>query len=66
MVERNGNGQPLPIEGQKVSPAAAFVSAILDGTPITATVEDAAWVVSLIQSAYRSAAEKQIVQIDSI
>ena len=66
MIERNGNNQPLPVEGQKVSPAAAFVSTILDGAPNIATVEAAARVVALIQSAYRSAAERKTVQIDSI
>ena len=43
---------------------AAFVSTILDGTPNIAPVEDAANVVALIQSAYRSAAERQLVRIE--
>jgi predicted dehydrogenase len=63
-IERNGALQPLAVEGVEVDPAAAFVSTILDGTPNPATVKDAADVVSLIQSAYQSAAERRLVQIE--
>lgn len=65
-IERNGARQPLPVEGQKITPAAAFVSAVLDGAPNIATVEDAANVVLLIQSAYRSAEERRIVEIEEV
>jgi predicted dehydrogenase len=63
-IERNGALQPLAVEGIKIHPAAAFVSSILDGAPNIATVKDAANVVGLIQSAYQSAAEKRLVQIE--
>ena len=65
-IERNGDRHPLPIEGQKITPAAAFVSTILDGAPVIASVEDAANVVALIQSSYRSALERQIVKIEKM
>jgi predicted dehydrogenase len=64
-IERNGDLQPLAVEGVKIHPAAAFVSTILDGAPNPATVKDAANVVSLIQSAYQSAAENRLVQIEA-
>ena len=63
-IERNGELQPLVVEGIKIHPAAAFVSSILDGAPNPATVKDAAHVVCLIQSAYQSAAENRLVQIE--
>ena len=66
VIERNGVSQPIPIEGQIITPAEAFVNAVLDGSPILATVKDAAWTVAFIQSAYRSAAERQIVKVEDI
>jgi len=63
-IEQNGELKPLAVEGSEVHPAAAFVSSILDGAPNPATVKDAAYVVSLIQSAYQSAAENRLVQIE--
>ena len=63
-IERNGDLQPLEVEGTKTHPAAAFVSSILDGVPNPATVKDAANVVGLIQSAYQSASENRLVQIE--
>ncbi len=63
-IERNGVAQVLEVEGTKVHPATAFVARILDGAPNIATVKDAANVVGLIQSAYQSAAEKRLVQIE--
>jgi predicted dehydrogenase len=63
-IERNGELQPLAVEGIKIHPATAFVSSILDGAPNIATVKDAAHVVCLIQSAYQSAAENRLVQIE--
>jgi predicted dehydrogenase len=66
VIERNGDRQPLQIEGETINPAAGFVSSILDGSPVLATVEDAARVVALIQSAYRSAETRQLVQVDPI
>ncbi len=65
-IERNGEQQPLAVEGARVHPAAAFVASILDGAPNPATVQDAADVVCLIQSAYQSAAENRLVQIEEI
>ena len=62
-IERNGELQPVTVEGSNIHPAAAFVSSILDGTPNPATVKDAANAVCLIQSAYQSAAENRLVQI---
>lgn len=66
LVEHNGVSQPMPIEGKTITPAEAFVNTILDGEPIMATVEDAAWTVAFIQSAYRSAAKQQIVKVEDI
>jgi predicted dehydrogenase len=66
MIERNGVSQPLRIEGQKFTPAEAFVNAVLDGAPTMATVEDAAWTVAIVQSAYHSAAERQVVKVEDI
>ena len=63
-IERNGELRPLAIEGVRIHPAAAFVSTILDGALNPATVKDAANVVCLIQSAYQSAAENRLVQIE--
>jgi predicted dehydrogenase len=63
-IERNGELQPLAVEGIKVHPAAAFVASILDGAPNPGSVKDAANVVGLIQSAYQSAAENRLVQIE--
>jgi predicted dehydrogenase len=42
----------------------AFVAAVLDGSPNIAPVDDAAKVIALIQSAYRSASEAQVVRIN--
>ena len=66
IIERNGVSQPMPIEGQIITPAEAFVNAVLDGAPTLATVEDAAWTVALIQSAYHSANERQVVKVEDI
>ncbi len=63
-IERNGEAQPLAIEGIRIHPAAAFIATILDGAPNIATVKDASNVVGLIQSAYQSAAENRLVQIE--
>jgi predicted dehydrogenase len=64
VIERNGERQPVVVEGETISPAAAFVAAILDGAPNVATVDDAARVVAFIQGAYRSAAERRIVSLE--
>ena len=64
VIERNGDRQPVVVEGATISPAAAFVAAILDGATNVATVDDAARVVAFTQGAYRSAAERRIVRLD--
>jgi hypothetical protein len=56
----------FPVEGQAVHPTAAFVSAILDGVLNIASVQDAANVVALIQSAYHSTANRRLIQIEEI
>jgi predicted dehydrogenase len=66
VIERNGDRQGLAVEGQPVAPAAAFVSSILDGAPVAATVEDAARVVALIEATNRSAAQRQVVKVDPV
>jgi predicted dehydrogenase len=63
-IEENGDRRLVGFEGEKISPAAAFVAAIRDGAPNIATVGDAANVVALIQGAYQSAAERRIVRLD--
>ena len=40
VIERNGASQTIPIEGQVITPAGAFVNAVLEGAPIMATVEE--------------------------
>jgi predicted dehydrogenase len=50
-------------EGETVNPAAAFVATVLDGAPNLCSIQAGAEVVSLIQSAYRSAAESQVVTL---
>jgi predicted dehydrogenase len=46
------------------TPAAAFVSAILDGKPNLAPAHEGTYAVALTEAAYRSAAEKRIVPVD--
>jgi len=50
-------------EGETVSPAAAFVASVLDGAPNFCSIQAGADVVLFIQSAYRAAAENQIVTL---
>jgi predicted dehydrogenase len=61
----SGTGQTVDFEaeGETVNPAAAFVASVLDGAPNFCTIQAGAEVVSFIQSAYRSAAEGQIVML---
>ena len=64
-VERDGTSQAIEFEaeGESISPAAAFVATVLDGAPNLCSIQAGAQVVSLIQSAYRAAAESQIVTV---
>jgi len=64
VLEANNERTSVPIEGETVTPAAAFVAAILDGAPNIAPVADAVNVTALTQGAYRSAAERRIVRLD--
>jgi predicted dehydrogenase len=61
--ESNGSPQDVDFaaEGETVSPAAAFVASVLDGAANLCSIQAGAEVVTLIQSAYRSIAEGQIV-----
>ena len=63
VVERNGERHALPVEGEAITPAAAFVAAILDGAPNIAPVDEALNVVALVEAAYRSATEGRTVRI---
>jgi predicted dehydrogenase len=66
-VGSNGTRQTIDFEaeGETVNPAAAFVASVLDGAPNLCSIQDGADVVSLIQSAYRSAAENQVMTLSS-
>ena len=66
VVDRNGDQQAVVVEGESVSPAAAFVAAICDGAPNIATVADAARVVAITQGAYQSAAEQRLVRLQDL
>jgi predicted dehydrogenase len=63
-LEKKGVRQQIVIEGETISPAAAFITSVLDGAPNIAPVDDAAQVVAFIQSAYLSAREGRIVPIE--
>jgi predicted dehydrogenase len=63
-IERNGERRAVTFDGDNISPAAAFVAAILDGAPNVAPIDDAVRVVAFIQGAYRSADERRIVRLD--
>ena len=60
---QNGVRQPLAIEGDTISPAAAFVATVLDGAPNIAPVDEAAQSVAFVQGAYQSAREGRVVMI---
>lgn len=62
-LERDGGREALQLEGEEISPAAAFVATVLDGAPNLCTAQEGAQTVALIQSAYRSAAEGKIVTL---
>lgn len=59
----NGVDAAIEFEGETVEPAKAFVASILDGAPNFCTIEDGMNAVALVQSAYRSAEAKQVVQL---
>jgi predicted dehydrogenase len=61
-MERNGNREPVPNEGEWIDTPAAWVNTILDGAPNLCSAEEGAQSVALIQSAYRSVAERQIIK----
>ena len=48
-----------------ISPAAAFVATITEGAPNLCPPQEAIHAVAFTQSAYRSAAERRIVQLSS-
>jgi predicted dehydrogenase len=62
-MERNGVRELVPTEGSEISPISAFVQTVLDGAPNLCTAEEGAQTVAFIQSAYRSAAERQVVKV---
>ncbi len=59
----NGVDAAIEFEGETVEPAKAFVASILDGAPNFCRIEDGMNAVALVQSAYRSAEAKQVVQL---
>lgn len=62
-MERNGVREQVPNEGEWIDTPAAWVNTILDGAPNLCSAEEGAQSVALIQSAYRSASERQIVKV---
>jgi predicted dehydrogenase len=64
-VECDGTSRAIEFEpqGESVSPAAAFVASVLDGAPNLCSIRAGADVVSLVQLAYRSVAQAQVVTL---
>jgi predicted dehydrogenase len=62
-MECNGVREQVQNEGEWIDTPAAWVNTILDGAPNLCSAEEGAQSVALIQSAYRSAAERQIVKV---
>jgi predicted dehydrogenase len=62
-LERNSNREQLPNEEKWINTIDAFLNTVLDGAPNLCSAEEGAQSVALIQSAYRSSAERQIVKV---
>jgi predicted dehydrogenase len=61
---RDGNRELIEAKSADTTAATAFVAAILDGMPNDSPAQDGAYAVAFTEAVYRSAAEKQIIQLD--
>jgi predicted dehydrogenase len=62
-VDRRGEREAIEPTEPPISPDEAFVATVLEGAPNLAPAREGAYDVALIEAAYRSAREGQIVKL---